>query len=115
MRKYSSACIHELCSDGCRKAQAVEAKREFDERAKGDKLEQYHEAAYYYWYNRLRKLKRAKTPDVVKISVVSGAFEVFRKEAVERKGKVKRGEMKINEFSSWLAAQQNAVDKLMGE
>jgi len=38
---------YELCSDACRKAQAAEAKREFDERAKGDNLEQYHESAYY--------------------------------------------------------------------
>ena len=104
---------YELCSDDCRKAQAVEAKREFDERAKGDKLEQYHETAYYYWYNRLRKLKRAKNPDADKIAIVSGAFEVFRKEAVERKGKVKRGEMKLTDFSDWLFKQQNEVDKLM--
>ena len=42
---------YELCSDGCRKVQAVEAKREFDERAKGDRLEPLDEASYYYWYN----------------------------------------------------------------
>ena len=106
---------YELCSDDCRKVQAIEAKREFDERAKGDRLEQYHDSAYYYWYNRLRKLKRAKTPDAEKISVVSEAFKVFRREAVERKRKVKRGEMMINEFSSWLAKQQNEVDILMDE
>ena len=35
---------YELCSDVCRKAQAVAAKREFDERAKGDRLEQQDEA-----------------------------------------------------------------------
>ena len=106
---------YELCSDTCRKAQAVEAKREFDERAKGDKLEQYYDSTYFYWYNRLRKLKRAKTPDSEKISAVSEAFKVFRKEAVERKRKVKRGEIKLPEFSSWLAKQQNEVDKMMGE
>ncbi|MCL2775156.1 MAG: hypothetical protein FWD71_17680 [Oscillospiraceae bacterium] len=105
---------YELCSDECRKVQAVEAKREFDERAKGDKLEQYHETAYYYWYNRLRKLKRAKNPDADKIFVVSGAFKIFRKEAVKRKDMVKRGEMKITDFSVWLFKQQNEVDKLMG-
>jgi hypothetical protein len=63
----------------------------------------------------LRKLKRAKTPDAEKISVVSEAFKIFRKEAVKRKRKVKRGEMMINEFSSWLAKQQNEVDILMDE
>ena len=95
--------------------QAAEAKREFDERAKGDRLEQYHDSAYYYWYNRVRKLKRAKTPDAEKISAVSEAFRVFRKEAVERKGKVKRGEMKISEFTSWIFTQQNEIDRIFEE
>jgi len=104
---------YELCSDECRKVQAVQAKREFDERAKEDNLEKYHETAYYYWYNRLRKLKRAKTPDAGRISAVSGAFEIFRKEAVKRKNMVKRGEMELREFSSWLFKQQNEVDALM--
>lgn len=106
---------YELCSDECRKVQAAEAKREFDERAKGDRLEQLHEAAYYYWYNRLRKLKRGKTADTEKAEIVGAAFKVFRKEAVRRKGLVKRNEMPITEFSAWLAEQQNEVDRLMGE
>ena len=104
---------YELCSDGCRKVQAVEAKREFDERAKGDRLEQLDEAAYYYWYNRLRKLKRGKTADAEKAAVVSTAFKAFRKEAVRRKGMVKRSEMPITEFSSWLITQQDEIDRLM--
>ena len=102
-----------LCSDKCRKVQAVQAKREFDERAKGDKLEQYYDTAYQYWYNRLRKLKRAKNPDVEKIAAVSEAFEMFRKEAVKRKSMVKREQMEIAEFTSWLAKQQNVIDSLM--
>ncbi|MCL2774934.1 MAG: hypothetical protein FWD71_16535 [Oscillospiraceae bacterium] len=106
---------YELCSDECRKVQAVQAKQEFDERAKSDSLEQSYETAYYYWYNRLRKLKRAKNPDVEKISVVSGAFEVFRKEAIKCKGMVKRREMGQKEYADWLFKQQNEVDKLMDE
>jgi len=104
---------YELCSDECRKVQAVQAKREFDERVKGDSIEQYHETTYYYWYNRLRKLKSAKNPDADKISVVSEAFEIFRKEVVRLKGMVKHGEMKLTDFTSWLAKQQNEVDRLM--
>lgn len=104
---------YELCSDECRKKQAVEAKREYDERAKNDSLAQSYETAYYYWYNRLRKLKRAKNPDADKISVVSEAFEVFRKEAVKRKGMVRCGKIKPKDFTDWLFKQQNEVDKLM--
>jgi len=68
---------------------------------------------YYYWYNRLRKLKRAKNPDADKISVVSEAFEVFRKEAVKRKAMVKNKKMEPKEFKDWLFKQQNEVDRLM--
>ncbi|GHU81016.1 hypothetical protein FACS1894191_7430 [Clostridia bacterium] len=104
---------YELCSDECRKKQAVEAKREFDERAKSDRLEQLHEAVYYYWYNRLRKLRRGKAANPDKAAAVGEAFKVFRKEAVRLKGQVKRGEMPISDFSKWLAEQQDEVDKLM--
>ena len=103
----------ELCSDNRRKVQAVQAKREFDERAKSDDVEQSYETAYYYWYNRLRKLKRAKNLDADKIKVVSAAFEIFRNEAVKRKSMVKRREMKSKDYTDWLFKQQIEVDRLM--
>jgi hypothetical protein len=39
---------YELCSDECRKVQAVEAKRDFVARTKGDRLEQLYEAVVSY-------------------------------------------------------------------
>jgi hypothetical protein len=104
---------YELCSDKCRKVQAVAAKREFDAKTKGDRLEQLCDATYFYWYNRLRKLKRAKTPDLVKIPAVKEAFAVYRKETKIKKTQVKCKEMKLSDFSNWLIKQQNIVDKLM--
>ncbi|MDR0221374.1 MAG: hypothetical protein LBI54_08240 [Lachnospiraceae bacterium] len=104
---------YELCSDGCRHAKAVEAKREFDERAKGNRLEQVYETAYNYWYTRLRKLKKGKNADPEKTVVVKAAFDSFRKEAVRRKGDVKRGEAKLSDFAGWLVEQNEAVDQLM--
>jgi hypothetical protein len=92
----------------------LENKREFDERAKGDRLEQLHENAYNYWYNRLRKLKKSSA-DLEKATMVGGAFKEYRKEAVKRKTAVKNGEFSFNDFTAWLAEQQNAVDALMGE
>lgn len=44
---------------------------------------------------------------------MDSAFHIFRKEAVKRKGMVKRGEMKLPDFSSWLVEQKNEVDRLM--
>ena len=82
---------YELCSDECRKQQVVTAKREFDERAKGDRLEQLDEAAYYYWYNRLRKLRKRKTVNPNAAASFKAAFDEYRKETVRRKGAVKRG------------------------
>lgn len=104
---------YELCSDACRRVQAVSAKREFDERARGDRLEQIDETAYNYWYTRLRKLKNGKNADSEKAAVVKAAFDAFRKEAVARKAAVKRAEMKLSEFSSWLALKNDEVDRLM--
>ena len=106
---------YELCGDGCRRVQALENKREFDERAKGDKLEQIHENAYNYWYNRLRKLKKGTAADPERAAVVDAAFKEYRKEAVKRKAAVKSGDLSFSDFATWLAEQQNAVDALMGE
>jgi len=106
---------YEVCSDKCRHVQAIEAKRAFDERARarGDKLEQLDETAYNYWYSRLRKLKKGKNADSEKATAIKAAFDAFRKEAVTRKGAVKRGEMKLAEFSGWLAMMNDEVDRLM--
>ena len=105
----------ELCSDECRKQQAVVAKREFDERAKGDRLEQLDEAAYYYWYNRLRKLRKGTAANPKAAAAFKAAFDEYRKEAVRRKGAVKRGESRWADYADWLAQQQNEADRLMDE
>ena len=77
---------YELCSDKCRKEQAVVAKREFDERAKGDRLEQLDESAYYYWYNRLRKLRKGKAANPDKAAAFKVALNGFRKERASNRG-----------------------------
>jgi len=115
-RHFAARSRHyELCGDECRRMQAAENKREFDERANGDKLEQLHESAYNYWYNRFRKLKKGTAADPEKAAAVGAAFKEYRKEAVRRKTAVKNGELSLSEYSTWLAAQQNAVDAMMGE
>jgi hypothetical protein len=78
----------------------LESKREFDERAKGDRLEQLHENAYNYWYNRLRKLKKGNAADPERAAVVGAAFKVYRREAVKRKTAVKNGEMSFSDFAT---------------
>ena len=104
---------YELCSDGCRKAKATTTKKEYDERAKGDKLEQLDEAAYYYWYNRWRKLKKGKHADTEKAAAFKVEFDAFRKEAVKRKAAVKSRKMTQADYASWLVQQQELADALI--
>ena len=105
---------YEICSDACRKTQSIEVKRQYDERTKNDKAEQDYESAYYYWSNRIRRLKRHNTdPDM--ISAAQAAFGDFRKETLRRKSEVKRHKMGTTEFSSWLRKQHNVIDHLTME
>jgi hypothetical protein len=104
---------YELCSDECRKQNARASKWEFDERAKGDNLENIHESAYQYWYNRWRKLQKGKAANPEAAAAFKAEFNIFRKEAKERKKSVKAGKTKFADFSSWLAQQQNEADRLM--
>jgi hypothetical protein len=103
---------YELCSDKCRKVTAVQAKRQYDERNKGDKIEAIYENHYQYWYNRLRKLKRNNASDE-EVAAFSEVFDKFKKGAVLRKSKVKSGKMEYAEFTSWLVEQQDIVDGLV--
>jgi hypothetical protein len=104
---------YELCSQKCRKERAYVAKREFDGRAKDSRLEQLDRASYFYWYNRLRKLKKGN--DNVKTAAFKAVFDDFRKEAVKRKNMVKCGEMKLEGFADWLIVQEEMADRLLGE
>jgi len=104
---------YELCLDECRKKKATTTKKEFDERAKGDRVEQLDEAAYYYWYNRLRKLRKGKAANAEKAAAFKVEFDAFRKEAVKRKAAVKNRKLSQADFSAWLVEQQNLADKLM--
>ena len=104
---------YELCSDECRKIKASATKKEFDERAKGDKLEQLDEATYYYWYNRWRKLKKGKYANLENAAAFKVELDVFRDEAVKRKAAVKSRQLSDVDFFTWLAQQQNLADTLM--
>jgi len=104
---------YELCSDECRKKKASTTKKEFDERAKGDKLEKLHDTTYQFWYNRLRKLRKGKAADSEKTAAFKAEFDLFRKEAVKRKTAVKNRQISQADFSAWLAQQQELADKLM--
>ena len=122
---------HALCSDKCRKHNAVIAKRDYNERIKDDAVEPLYDTTYQFWYNRWRKVKSGKAVNV-DAAAFKAAFDDFRKEAVERKEAVKKAirveerkdqkddERKkavkkiLDEFKGWLIKQRGIADRLMG-
>ena len=78
-------------------------------------MEQLHESAYFYWYNRLRKLRKKATnsEETEKAVDFKVQFDIFRKEAVRRKALVKARKMPLADFSAWLVEQQSVADGLM--
>jgi hypothetical protein len=100
----------EICSDECRKSQAADSKRDFGERTKGSRQEQLYNSAYYYWYNRQRKIKHVDSEKLAKFTI---AFKDFRHEASKRKDAIYRAELSISEFSNWLTEQNNLADSLV--
>ena len=106
---------YELCSDECRKKKDTTSKKEYDERTKDDMPTKLYDTAYYYWYNREKKLKKGKHADPEKAAMFSAEFKKFRKEGITRKTAVRNRKMPLADFASWLAEMQNLADKLMGE
>ncbi|MCL1884606.1 MAG: hypothetical protein FWF81_12755 [Defluviitaleaceae bacterium] len=106
---------YELCSDECRKKKASTTKKEYDERTKEDTPTKLYETAYYYWYNRQKKLQKGKHANPENAAAFKVEFDAFRKEAVKRKAAVKNRQRPLADFSTWLAEQQNFADKLMDE
>jgi len=104
---------YELCSDECRKKKYKEAKTEYEERTKDDTSEKCHKAAYYYWYNRQRKLREDKTTTPDKQAAYDNAFSKYRKEARKRKAEVKRDKSKLPGFTAWIEQQKNIADNFM--
>ena len=104
---------YELCSDECKKKQSTTRKREYDERTKEDKPTLIYDAAYYHWYNRLKKLRKGKLANLENAAVFEVELEKFRKEGIRQKTAVKEGTMNFVDFSSWLMRQKEFADELM--
>lgn len=107
---------YEVCSEKCRKVQAVKAKSDYTEWAKNDKPEQDYKVAYNYWYNQLRKLKKRQPDNSDAIDVFNTVYKVFCKNALERKNSVRRGnDAEEKAFADWLFRQQSEADRLLHE
>ena len=100
---------YELCSGKCRKAQALQNKREFDERARENNYDLLYKNECQ---NRRNKINRAKNttgfPDN-RLEKIQAAFADFKKEALPRKKAVKTVTASPKEFTDWLYQQSNMI------
>lgn len=69
---------YELCSDKCRKAQALQNKREFDERARENNYDLLYKNECQNWRNKINKSKTANFP-IERLEEMKNAFDLLRK------------------------------------
>lgn len=107
-----TAKVKGFCSEECRKAQQRDNRKKYDDSVKGDASESNYRAAYMYWYNRMKKLRRDPDVDVGRMAELERAFKAFRAEATDRKKDVQRKKADVGAFMAWLDEQRNWFDEL---
>ncbi len=100
---------YELCSDQCRKAQALQNKRDFDERARENNYDLQYKNECQNWRNKINKLKKKPGFPEERMEEINTAFDKFKKEALQRKNLVKKGKASPKEFTDWLYIQSNII------
>ena len=100
---------YELCGDKCRKKQALQNKREFDERARENKYDLLYKNECQNWRNKINKANRTGGFPADRLEEMLAAFEAFKKEALQRKKAVKKRTASPKEFTDWLYQQSNVI------
>ena len=103
---------YELCSDKCRKAQALQNKREFDERARENNYDLLYKNECQNWRNKINRVKNTAGFPADRLEKIQAAFSDFKKEALQRKKAVKTGTASPKEFTDWLYQQSNVIVEL---
>ena len=104
---------YELCSDKCRKKQALQNKREFDERARENDYDHQYKNECQGWRNVINKAKKTPGFPADRLARMQEAFEGFKKEALRRKALVKNKESSPEEFRNWIIMQKNLLLDIM--
>ncbi len=76
---------YELCSDKYRKAQALQNKWEFDERARENNYGLFYKNECQNWRNKINKAKKTTGFPVNQLKKIQVTFADFKKEALQRK------------------------------
>ena len=103
---------YELCSDKCRKKQSLQNKREFDERARENNYDLLYKNECQNWRNKINKSQKTANFPIERLEEMKNAFDLFKKEALQRKKAVKAGATSPTEFTDWLYQQSNIILKL---
>ncbi|MCD8148778.1 MAG: DUF6076 domain-containing protein [Clostridiales bacterium] len=103
---------YELCSDKCRKAQALQNKREYDERARENNYDLLYKNECQNWRNKINKAKKTPGFPEDRLAKMQAAFEDFKEEALHRKTAVKKRTASPDEFTDWLYQQSNVIIEL---
>lgn len=100
---------YELCSERCRKAQALQNKREFDERARENNYDLLYKNECQNWRNKINKAKKTDGFPDERLEEMKNAFDTFKKEALHRKKLIHTGESNAKEFMDWIYLQDNII------
>ena len=103
---------YELCGDKCRKKQALQNKREFDERARENNYDLLYKNECQNWRNKINKAKKTAGFPADRLEEMLTAFEAFKKEALQRKKAVKERTANPKEFTVWLYQQSDIILRL---
>ena len=104
---------YELCSEKCRKQQALQNKRDFDKRARKNNYDLLYKNECQSWRNKINKAKKTAGFPADRLEEMLTAFESFKKEALQRKRAVKEKTASPKEFTDWLYQQNHIIVELM--
>lgn len=100
---------YELCSEKCRKTQSLQNKREFDERARENNYDLLYKNECQNWRNKINKAKKTDGFPVERLEEMKNSFEIFKKEALQRKKLVCTGTIDPKEFMNWIYQQSSII------
>lgn len=103
---------YELCSEECRKAQALQNKRDFDERARENNYDLLYKNECQNWRNKINKAKKTDGFPSEKLEKMKDEFEAFKTEALQRKKLIRTGESSAKEFTNWIYQQDSIIVEL---
>lgn len=100
---------YEICSEKCRKAQALQNKREFDARARENNYDLLYKNECQSWRNKIKRAERTEGFPADRLLKMLEVFETFKKVALQKKKLIREHKMLPQEFMDWLYQQSSVI------